>query len=41
MKEAGQTLMKLFDYFSIDWDGTLKISEENIDYSKEAILNKI
>ena len=30
----------VLDYFSIDWDDTL-ISEENIDYSKEAFLNKI
>ena len=26
------------DYFSIDWDDTLKIKEENIDYLTEAFL---
>ena len=31
----------VLDYFSIDWDDTLKISDENIDYSTEAFLNKI
>ena len=29
------------DYFSIDWDETLKIEERNIDYSTEIFLNKI
>ena len=31
----------VLDYFSIDWDDTPRISEENIDYSTEAFLNKI
>ena len=31
----------VLDYFSIDLDDTLKISDENIDYSTEAFLNKI
>ena len=31
----------VLDYFSIDWDDILKISEENIDYSTETFLNKI
>ena len=31
----------VLDYFSIDWDDTLKISEENIDYSTEGFLYKI
>ena len=30
----------VLDYFSIDWDDTLKSSDENIDYSTEAFLNK-
>ena len=29
------------DYFLIDWDDTFKISDENIDYSTEAFLNKL
>ena len=29
------------DYFSIDWNETLKIEEQNIDYSTEIFLNKI
>ena len=29
------------DYFSVDPDDTFKITEENIDYSTEAFLNKI
>ena len=28
-------------YFSIDWNETLKIEEQNIDYSNEIFLNKI
>ena len=31
----------VLDYFSINWDDTLKISEENIDYSTEVLLNRI
>ena len=31
----------VLDYFSIDWDDTLKINEENIDYSTEVFLNMI
>ena len=31
----------VLDYLSIDWDDTLKIKEENIDYSSEVFLNKI
>ena len=31
----------ILDYFSIDWNETLKIEEQNIDYSTEIILNKI
>ena len=31
----------VLDYFSIDWDDTLKINKENIEYSAEAIFNKI
>ena len=29
------------DYFSIDWNETLKIEEQNIDYSTETFLDKI
>ena len=28
----------VLDYFSIDWDDTLKIKEENIDYLTEVFL---
>ena len=31
----------ILDYFSTDWNETLKIEEQNIDYSTEIILNKI
>ena len=31
----------LLDYFSVDRDDTFYITEENIDYSTEAFLNKI
>ena len=31
----------IFDYFSIDSNETLKIKEQNIDYSTEIFLNKI
>ena len=31
----------ILDYFSIDWDETLTIEEQNIDYSTEIFLNKI
>ena len=31
----------ILDYFSIDWNETLKIEEQNIDYSTEIFLNKI
>ena len=31
----------ILDYFSIDWNKTLKIEEQNIDYSPEIFLNKI
>ena len=31
----------ILDYFSIDWNETLKIEEQNIDYSNEIFLNKI
>ena len=31
----------ILDYFSIDWNETLKIEEQNIDYSTEILLNKI
>ena len=31
----------ILDYFSIDWNETLKIEERNIDYSTEIFLNKI
>ena len=31
----------VLDYFSIDWNDTLKINEENVDYSTEVFLNKI
>ena len=31
----------ILDYFSIDWNETLKIEEQNIDYSTEICLNKI
>ena len=29
------------DYFSIDWNETLKIKQQNINYSTEIFLNKI
>ena len=41
MKETGLTFIKLILQVNFDWDDTLKISEENIDYSTEAFLNKI
>ena len=31
----------ILDYSSIDWNETLKIEEQNIDYSTEIFLNKI
>lgn len=31
----------ILEYFSIDWNDALRINEENIDYSREAFLNKI
>ena len=31
----------VLDYFSIDWDDTIKIKEEKIDYSTEVFPNKI
>ena len=31
----------ILDYFSINWNETLKIEEQNIDYSTEIFLNKI
>ena len=31
----------ILDYFSIDWNETLKIDEQNIDYFAEIFLNKI
>ena len=31
----------VLDQFSIDWDETLKINDENIDYSTGGFLNKI
>ena len=31
----------ILDYFSIDWNETLKIEEQSIDYSTEIFLNKI
>ena len=31
----------ILDYFSIDWNATLKIEEQNIIYSTEIFLNKI
>ena len=31
----------ILDYFSIDWNETLKIEEQNIIYSTEIFLNKI
>ena len=31
----------ILDYFFIDWNGTLKIEEQNIDYSNEIFLGKI
>ena len=31
----------ILDYFHIDWNETLKIGEQNIDYSTEIFLNKI
>ena len=31
----------ILDYFSIDWNETLKIEEQNIVYSTEIFLNKI
>ena len=31
----------ILDYFSIDWNETLKIEEQTIDYSTEMFLNKI
>ena len=31
----------ILDYFSIDWNETLKIEEQNIDYSTEIFLKKI
>ena len=31
----------ILDYFSIDWNETLKIEEQNINYSTEIFLNKI
>ena len=31
----------VLDYFSIDCNDTLKISEDNIDYSTEAFFNNI
>ena len=31
----------ILGYFSIDWNETLKIEEQNIDYSTEIFLNKI
>ena len=31
----------ILDYFSIDWNETLKIEEQNIDCSTEIFLNKI
>ena len=36
-----ETVNFVLDYFSIDWDDTVKISDENIDYSTEAFLNKL
>ena len=31
----------ILDYFSIAWNETLKIEEQNIDYSTEIFLNKL
>ena len=31
----------ILDYFTIDWNETLKIKEQNIDYFTEIFLNKI
>ena len=31
----------ILDYFSIDWNETLEIEEQNINYSTEIFLNKI
>ena len=31
----------VLDYFSINWDDTLKIKDENTDCSTKAFLNKI
>ena len=31
----------ILDYFSINWNETLKIEEQNINYSTEIFLNKI
>ena len=31
----------ILDYFSVDWNETLKIEEQNISYSTEIFLNKI
>ena len=43
MREIGPSLVKNFflDYFSIDWNETLKTEEQNIDFSTEIFLNKI
>ena len=40
MREIGQTLI-ILDYFSISWNETLKIEEQNIDYSTEIFSDKI
>ena len=31
----------ILDYFCIDWNGTLRIEEQNMDYSNKIVLNKI
>ena len=31
----------ILDYFSINWNETMKTEEQNIDYSTEILLNKI
>ena len=31
----------ILDYFCIDWNETLRIEEQNMDYSNKIVLNKI
>ena len=40
MREIGKTLI-ILDYFSINWNETLKIEKQNIDYSTEIFTDKI